>query len=405
MQAVILAGGLGSRLEKLTEGLPKCLAEIGGRPLIEHQLEALSDQGVGPVLLVVGYKHEAIREVVGRRAEYILNERFRETNSLYSLRLAREWVTGPFVLLNSDLFFHPEILSRLLEEPGNVLAYDSTSSRGREQTKVAIRERRVVDLGKDLPPASARGESLGLLKFDAEGAKAMLAVVDELVRQGHEKAWVIDATRAVCKIVPIFGTNIASLDWIEVDYPYDLEQARHVVWPAIWKGRWRQLVYWRRIRWTVAALVALVLVVGGWFASARVGPGSLEWENVPPSTVAQQVVLRVRRGTQRWWLVPRYDSVAARIDGGGPVRVEFRLLMRPGSTDTARYVVNVSVDGKSHTWEALTATPDSQAVLDGAAVGDRDRLEFTLPPGQHVIQAALVAGQGDRLLVRVRRSE
>ena len=74
MQAVILAGGVGSRLEKVTNGRPKCLAEIGGRPLILHQLEALSDQGVGPVLMVVGYKHEAIREVVGHRVEYIVNE-------------------------------------------------------------------------------------------------------------------------------------------------------------------------------------------------------------------------------------------------------------------------------------------------------------------------------------------
>src|SRR5882762_5728873 len=160
MQAVILAGGVGSRLEKLSNGKPKCLVDIGGRPLILHQLEALSDHGVGPVLMVVGYNHEAIREVVRERVEYLINERYRDTNSLYSLWLARDWIKERFVLLNSDLFFEPEILSRVLEEPGNVLASDSTSSRGREQTKVAIRERRVVDLGKDLPPASARGESL-----------------------------------------------------------------------------------------------------------------------------------------------------------------------------------------------------------------------------------------------------
>src|SRR5712691_8630097 len=76
MQAVILAGGVGSRLEKVTDGRPKCLVEIGGRPLILHQLEALSDHGIGPVLMVVGYKHEAIRAVVGQRVEYLLNERY-----------------------------------------------------------------------------------------------------------------------------------------------------------------------------------------------------------------------------------------------------------------------------------------------------------------------------------------
>lgn len=404
MQAVILAGGVGSRLEKLTSGRPKCLVEIGGRPLIIHQLEALSDHGVGPVLMVVGYRHEAIREVVGQRVEYLLNERFQETNSLYSLWLAREWVKGPFVLLNSDLFCDPEIFSRLLEEPGTVLVYDSTSSRGREQTKVAIRERRVVDLGKDLPPASARGESLGLLKFDDEGAKALVAVAEQLVGQGEEKAWVIEATRAVCRTVPVYGVNIAGLPWTEVDFPHDLEVARREVWPAIWKGRWRRVVYWQRTRWAAAALAALVLAVGGWFASTRVGPASIDWENVPPLE-APRVVLSLPSGLQRWWLVPRLDSVAARVDGGAPVRVEFRLLLPAEQADTGRYVVAVSVDGRPHDWRAFTATPDSAAVLAGTVVGDRDRLEFTLPPGQHLIRVAFVAGHGDRLLLRIRRPE
>jgi len=404
MQAVILAGGVGSRLEQLTGGKPKCLVEIGGKPLILHMLEALSDHGVGPVLMVVGYEHEAIRAVVGDRVEYVVNERYRETNSLYSLSLAAEWVRGPFVLLNSDLFFHPEILGRLLEDSGNVLAYDSTSSRGREQTKVAIHGRKVVDLGKDLPPASARGESLGLLKFETDGTVAMLDVATQLVRQGQDQAWVIEATRAVCKMVPLYGTNVAGLPWTEVDFPHDLEQARKEVWPAIWKGRWQRRVYWKRTRWLVAGLAALVLAVGGWFASTRVGPASLDWENVPPAD-ASLVSLAVATGKQRWWIVPRGDSATVQVDGGAPIRVEFRLLMQPQRTDSGRYVVSVSVDGAVHDWDAFTATPDSSATLAGAVVGDRDRVEFTLPPGRHVVRVTLVAGHGDRLLVRIRRPE
>jgi choline kinase len=404
MQAVILAGGVGSRLEKLTDGKPKCLAEIGGRPLILHQLEALSDHGVGPVLMVVGYNHEAIREVVGQRVEYLVNERYRETNSLYSLWLAREWVKGPFVLLNSDLFFDPEILARVLEDAGNVLAYDSTSSRGREQTKVAIRGRKVVDLGKDLPPASARGESLGLLKFEADGAKAMMEVAAQQIEGGHEQAWVIEATRAVCKMVPLYGTNVAGLPWTEVDFPHDLEEARSEVWPAIWKGRWRRRVYWKRTRWLAAGIVALVLAVGGWFASTRVGPASLDWESVTP-VEAPLLSLTLPTGKQKWWMVARGDSIAARVDGGTPVRVEFRLLLPPQRTDSGRYVVAVSVDGAAHDWDAFTATPDSDAMLSGTMVGDRDRLEFTLPPGRHVVRVTLVAGNGERLLVRIRRPE
>ncbi|HYU09240.1 MAG TPA: phosphocholine cytidylyltransferase family protein [Gemmatimonadales bacterium] len=404
MQAVILAGGVGSRLETLTDGKPKCLAEIGGRPLILHQLEALSDHGIGPVLMVVGYNHEAIRAVVGQRVEYVVNERFRDTNSLYSLWLAREWIKGPFLLLNADLFFDPEILARLLEDPGNVLAYDSTSSRGREQTKVAIRGRKVIDLGKDLPPASARGESLGLLKFEPDGATAMLDTAKQLVEQGQEQAWVIEATRAVCKMVPLYGVNVAGLPWTEVDFPHDLEEARSEVWPAIWKGRWRRAVYWKRTRWAVAGLVALVLAVAGWLASTRVGPASVDWENVPPLGAAA-VRLTVPTGRQKWWLLRRGDSVSAQVDGGAPLRIEFRLIMAPQRTDSGRYVVAVSVDGTPHDWDAFTASRDSAATFQGRAVGDRDRLQFELPPGRHIVQFTLVAGHGDALLVRIRRPE
>ncbi|HEU4681898.1 MAG TPA: phosphocholine cytidylyltransferase family protein, partial [Gemmatimonadales bacterium] len=226
MQAVILAAGMGSRLKAVTGGKAKALLEVGGRALILHQLEALADHGVGPVLVIVGYQAEEVKAAIGDRAETIVNERFDQTNSLFSLWLARHWIKGPFVLLNCDLFFDPGILDHVLDEPGNVLAYDSTSSRGREQTKVAIKQRRVVDVGKDLPPSSARGESLGLLKFDEEGAKTIVRVADSLVRDGQENAWVIEATRAVCGQVSIYGTNVAGHAWTEIDFPYDLDVAR-----------------------------------------------------------------------------------------------------------------------------------------------------------------------------------
>ena len=402
MQVVILAGGVGSRLEKLTGGKPKCMADIGGKPLILHQLEALSDHGLGPVLMVVGYNHEAIRAVVGARVEYLVNERFRETNSLYSLWLARDWVKGPFILINSDLFFDPAILDRLVAEPGNVLAYDSTSSRGREQTKVAIRDRKVIDLGKDLPPASARGESLGLLKFEADGASAMIEVATHQIQEGHEMAWVIEATRAVCKMVPLYGVNVAGLPWTEVDFPNDLEEARKKTWPAIQRGQWGRTIHWRRTRWLAAGIVASALALGGWLASTRVGPASVDWENVAPIDAAS-LSLALPTGSQKWWVVPRGDSLAANVEGGTLLRLEFRLMMSPEHPDTGRYVVAVSVDGVAHDWDAFTATRDSTARLAGALIGDRDRLEFRLPAGSHLVRVTLLAGHGRGLLVRIRR--
>jgi choline kinase len=403
MQAVILAAGFGSRLSSVTGGKAKALVEIGGRPLILHQLEALADHGVGPVVVVVGHQADEIQRVVGERAEVILNDRFAETNSLYSLWLARDWITGPFVLLNCDLFFDPLILDQLLEESGNVLAYDSTSSRGREQTKVALKKRRVVDLGKDLPASSARGESLGMLKFETDGAKAMLDAADQLIRDGNANAWVIEATRAVCGQVPVFGVNIAGGAWAEIDFPYDLDVARREVWPQIWRGRWRKQVYWRRTRWMALGGAAVGLALLGWLASALIGPGSLDWETVPIAGRDAVSVERAGKG-QRWWEVGLGSTVVAEVSGSRAA-VEVRLILPDSTTDSLQYVVSVVVDGSAEDWRALTATRDSSAHIRGDALGDRDRIALELPAGRHQVAVTLAAGHAGRMLVRVRQPE
>lgn len=407
MQAIILAAGVGSRLSSLTGGSSKALVKVGDRPLILHQLEALADHGVGPVLVIVGHDAAEVRRTIGERAETLLNDRYAETNSLYSLWLAREWIKGPFLLLNCDLFFAPDILDRMLEEPGTVLAYDSTSSRGREQTKVAVRQRRVVDLGKDLPATSAQGESLGVIKFDEPGMRAMLSTADELIRQGQEQAWVIEATRAVCAQVPVLGVNVAGAAWTEIDFPHDLDVARREVWPLIWKGRWRRQVYWRRTRWAAVGLAGLLLAVVGWLANSRMGPASVVWETVSPTGARPLRLARADGRTQRWWVVG-LDSVVRATVSGTTALIESRLLLSPDSADPSglHYVVGVTLDGQEYDWRALQATPDTGVRVAGRVIGDRDRIEVPLAPGApHEVTVRLVATQGGRLLVRIRQGE
>lgn len=402
MQAVILAAGLGSRLHKVSGGKSKALLEVGDRPLILHQLEMLADHGVGPVLVIVGHQGDEVQRVIGERAEILLNDRFVETNSLFSLWLARDWVKGPFLLLNCDLLCHPQVLDLLLATKGNALAYDSTASRGREQTKVAVKDGRVVDIGKDLPQSGARGESLGILKFDAEGGRALLKVADELIRDGREQSWVIEATRAISAEVPITGVNVAGIPWVEIDFPYDLDVARREVWPLIWRGRFGRHVLGRRIRWLVAGVVGLGLIVGGWFASARVGPASIDWDTVPAAG-APDVRLTRLDDRQRWWKLAVGDSLAAEV-GTTMALIETRAVFPNAASDSLRFVIGITVDGKPYDWRALTATRDRGAMLDSQTVGDRDRYELLLPPGRHALGVSYVSGHVAYILVRIRES-
>lgn len=233
MQALILAAGRGSRLGQQTEALPKCLLEVGGRPLIEHQLQALADAGIGPVGMVVGYRADVLRDVVDIRAEYIVSERWDETNSLYSLWLARDWVKGPVVVLNSDLVVHPEVLERLVSVEGDAIVFDSTSGHGREHMKVEVVDGQLRTMSKKLPAHRVSGENVGILSFSEETARAVFKAAGDLLTAEGEDQWV---SAAVCKVAQerrIRMVDIGDLPWSEIDFSYDLYEAQNEVWPAI----------------------------------------------------------------------------------------------------------------------------------------------------------------------------
>jgi NDP-sugar pyrophosphorylase family protein len=64
-QAVILAGGKAERIRPLTEDRPKAMVEIAGRPIVEHQLRWLAENGVRDVVISLGYRADILREHVG----------------------------------------------------------------------------------------------------------------------------------------------------------------------------------------------------------------------------------------------------------------------------------------------------------------------------------------------------
>ncbi len=65
MQAIIIAGGFGTRLKQVISGIPKVMAPINGRPFLEFILSDLKRQGFSSVVLAVGYRHEVIFENFG----------------------------------------------------------------------------------------------------------------------------------------------------------------------------------------------------------------------------------------------------------------------------------------------------------------------------------------------------
>ena len=108
--AVILAGGLGTRLRSAVPDLPKPMAPIGGRPFLEYQLDYWIVQGISRFVLSVGYRHEAIMQHLGTRykgieLEYAIEKRPLGTGGGLLLAAEKASRGGPFLLLNGDTYF------------------------------------------------------------------------------------------------------------------------------------------------------------------------------------------------------------------------------------------------------------------------------------------------------------
>jgi D-glycero-alpha-D-manno-heptose 1-phosphate guanylyltransferase len=108
--AVILAGGLGTRLRSVVPDLPKPMAPVSGRPFLEHQLDYWMKYGVSHFVLSVCYRYQAIIDHFGNNykgadLEYVIEKTPLGTGG--GLLLAAEKISKfePFLLLNGDTYF------------------------------------------------------------------------------------------------------------------------------------------------------------------------------------------------------------------------------------------------------------------------------------------------------------
>jgi choline kinase len=183
--------------------------------------------------VVVGYERERVCAAVGDRAQIVVNDRYAQTNSMYSFLLAREHVSGGAFILNADVLFDPRVALRLARRRGSALACDSSSGHDAEHMKVEMRRGSLRLMSKSLDASRCGGENLGVLRLDAAAVLRAFAAADELVSRGEERAWLAAAINAVARHQSIECVDVAGTPWIEIDYPEDLEQARRAVWPAI----------------------------------------------------------------------------------------------------------------------------------------------------------------------------
>lgn len=127
MQAVILAAGMGKRLQELTENNAKCMVEVNGIPLIERALNILDKKNLSKIIIVVGHGGGRLTDFVNSLnlqtpILYIYNKAYKTTNNIYSLLLAKDYmINEDTLLLESDIIFEETVIDLILDDPRETL--------------------------------------------------------------------------------------------------------------------------------------------------------------------------------------------------------------------------------------------------------------------------------------------
>ncbi|MCH7589955.1 NTP transferase domain-containing protein [PVC group bacterium] len=168
MKAIILAAGIGSRIQPLTDNCPKSLLKIGNKTILERMISHIQDCGINEIIFITGYLENQIQEYVKKKfpnikASFVTNENYRETNTGFSLLLAKDSVKNDdFIKFDADVVFDKRILKKLIGcSYENALCIDTKIHLDAEEIKVTIDDtNKILKASKKVDPKKASPENL-----------------------------------------------------------------------------------------------------------------------------------------------------------------------------------------------------------------------------------------------------
>ena len=236
MKSVILAAGVSRRLYPLTYEMPKCLIKVGGKTILDRQLNTLESLNISEVIIVVGYYRELIIDHVksnfpNLNVKFVINHHYFETNTAYSLRLCNDSINNePFILMNGVVLYPKEVLTRVINSNyDTVLAVDIKPC-GREEVKVIAGDgNSIVAIGKELIEDNSLGEFIGVAKFSKKISSEFMNSLDRLISSGGNSDYFEAAIHPIMSEHNIYYEDISDLPCIEIDFVEDLEKAHELV--------------------------------------------------------------------------------------------------------------------------------------------------------------------------------
>ena len=239
MQAIILAAGMGKRLKELTRNNTKCMVKVNGVTLIDRMLHQIDKHAISRIVIVVGYEGQKLIDYIGTLdiktpIVYVENSIYDKTNNIYSLALAKDYLTKEDTLLfESDIIFEDSVLDELLSDPRDTLALVDKYEPWMDGTCVKLAEDDSIAQfvpGKqfDYSETDEYYKTVNIYKFSREFSQShYVPFLDAYQKALGENEYYEQVLRVITMLdaPAIRGKRLTGQRWYEIDDIQDLDIA------------------------------------------------------------------------------------------------------------------------------------------------------------------------------------
>jgi bifunctional UDP-N-acetylglucosamine pyrophosphorylase/glucosamine-1-phosphate N-acetyltransferase len=237
VKAVVLAAGEGVRLQPLTFTRPKHMISVGGKPILEHCLDAVKACGINHVIIVVHYMADVIRQHFGSGEKFGLEIEYFEQPSVLgtgnAVSVVEPFIEDDFVLVYGDLLFTPEALKKVLnlhsaKKPAATLAVVPVE-RPEDYGVLEIERDGLVKRIIEKPAreeAPSNMANAGIYTFSTE----IFSKIRKIKASSRGEWEITDAIQLLIKEGgSVFAVEIPRADWFDIGRPWDLLEANRWV--------------------------------------------------------------------------------------------------------------------------------------------------------------------------------
>ena len=235
-QAVIVAGGLGSRFGDRTKLMPKGFIEIDGIPMVERSVKKLIEAGIEEIIIGTGHCSEYYDELAKKYhvIKTVRNDNYANTSSMGTLEVCVPYIKGDFILLESDLIYDAVGLKVLQNDKRANVILASGKSNSHDEVYLAADENYIlneVSKNKEIIPEPA-GELVGITKISKSCLEKMMTYYKsspDLIKLDYESA--LKYVSVNCE--PVYVRKIEYYAWTEIDDESMLDRALNEIYPRI----------------------------------------------------------------------------------------------------------------------------------------------------------------------------